>query len=239
MLNTIQLYIGGMILNETTNTTIGGSYVRLSFTLQGTKSGKLTKVNEEFQQAFEEYWGDRKKYYNTNFNFEVAFLTDMSFGGENQRVVSGDLPVLGAAFVVMLVYLSLTLGKLNCIQARPLISMGSLLATICALIMGFGIGAGLGIEFNSTIILVPFILLGVGVDDDIIIVETLDRTPLPDNDPNKQDVRLADAMQHAGLSITLTSFSSIVAFGIGSFVDMPGITSFCSYASLSFAANYS
>ena len=233
------MYIGGEIVNHTLNKTIGGSYIRLSFTLQGTKSDKLTKISQEFQYSFEDYWKQRKKYYESNFNFQIVYFTDMSFAGENQRVISGDLPVLAAAFVVMLIYLSLTLGKLTCIHARPLISMGSLLATICALIIGLGIGAGIGIEFNSTVMLVPFILLGVGVDDDIIIVETLDRTPLPDKDPNKQDVRLANAMQHAGLSITLTSLSSMVAFAIGSFVDMPGITSFCAYASLSFGANYS
>ena len=228
-----------MIFNETLNKTVGGSYVRLSFTLQGTKDEKLTEISEEYQYAYQDYWSDRIKYYQTNYNFEITYLTYYSYSSENRRVVIGDVPVLGAAFIVMLVYLSLTLGKLNCILARPLISIGSLLTTICALIIGFGIGSGLGIELNTIVMVVPFILLGVGVDDEIIIVETLDRTKLPDSDEPQHDKRLAMAMQHAGLSITLTSLSSIVAFAVGSFVDMPGITSFCSFASLSFAANYS
>ena len=95
----------------------------------------------------------------------------------------------GILFIVMLVYLSITLqNDCNCVSMRPLIALGSLLSTICALIMGLGIGAACGIEMNTLVLLIPFILLGVGVDDDIIIVETLNRTPLPNNDINKQDI---------------------------------------------------
>ena len=152
--------------------------------------------------------------------------------------MSGDLPIFGASFVVMLVYLALTLGKFNCVEARPLIAVGSLLSTICAIVMGFGLGSAFGYDFNVVVTLIPLIILGVGVDDDIIIVESLNRTPLPDNDIKKEDERFGNAMAHSGLSITLTSFSSIVAFLIGSAVDLPGIESFCIYACLCFLANY-
>ena len=56
-----------------------------------------------------------------------------------------------------------------------------MLATVSALIIGLGIGAAIGYIFNPIVLLIPFILLGVGVDDDIIIVETLDITPVPDD----------------------------------------------------------
>ena len=69
-------------------------------------------------------------------------------------------------------------------------------------------------------------------------METLDRTPLPDDAMTNQDVRLGHAMQHAGLSITLTSLSSVIAFAIGSFADLPGISAFCFYACMAFLSNY-
>ena len=51
-------------------------------------------------------------------------------------------------------------------------------------------------------------------------------------------IRLELALSSSGLSITLTSLCSAVAFFVGSSVDMPGISSFCIYAAWSFVANY-
>ena len=69
-------------------------------------------------------------------------------------------------------------------------------------------------------------------------METLDRTPLPEDDPDQQDVQFGHAMQHAGLSVTLTSMSSVIAFSIGSAADLPGISAFCFFSALCFFANY-
>ena len=138
----------------------------------------------------------------------------------------------------MLLYLSLTLGKCNCVEARPLIAIGSLLSTICAIIMGFGLGSAVGMEFNAIILLIPLIILGVGVDDDIIIVESLNRTQLPKNNLDNAHERFGIALKRAGLSITLTSFSTIVAFGVGSFVDLPAVQAFCVFACFTFLSNY-
>ena len=87
----------------------------------------------------------------------------------------------------------------------------------------------------------------MGVDDQIIIVETLNRTEAPLTPPkpneidkyNKQDIRFGIAMKNSGESITLTSISSVVAFLLGSNIDMPGITAFCIFAALCFLSNYS
>ena len=72
-----------------------------------------------------------------------------------------------------------------------------------------------------------------------IIAEALKKTPLPENDRTKQDIRFGNALKHAGLSITLTSLASIIAFSVGSTVDIPAIKSFCLFASFCFLGNYS
>ena len=210
----------------------------MAFELAGWKDDDLQTTSEEYQYNWQDYWADKVDNYVDDYNIRITYFTDNSFSPEIDRVVSGDIPIFGFAFVVMLVYLALTLGKFNCVEARPLIAVGSLLSTICAVIMGYGLGSAFGYQFNAFILLIPLILLGVGVDDDIIIVESLNRTPLPNGDVKKEDERFGLAMSHAGLSITLTSFSSIVAFGIGSFVDLPGIKAFCTFASLTFLSNY-
>ena len=66
----------------------------------------------------------------------------------------------------MLIYISLTLGrKLTCIEARIWLGLSSIVIMLCAMIMGVGIGCMFQLDINILVTLIPFILLGVGVDD--------------------------------------------------------------------------
>ena len=73
----------------------------------------------------------------------------------------------------------------------------------------------------------------------------LDREPYPTiggkgkGDTSKSAERIGHAMKHVGLSISLTSFCSGIAFAVGTNVSMPGVQAFCVVASIAFFANYS
>ena len=72
----------------------------------------------------------------------------------------------------------------------------------------------------------------------VILVDTYDKTAMPDDDILNAHIRLGNALASSGLSISLTSFCSSMAFFVGSATDIPGISSFCVYAAWSFLANY-
>ena len=72
----------------------------------------------------------------------------------------------------------------------------------------------------------------------VILVDTYDKTPMPDDDTSNTHIRLGNALASSGLSISLTSFCSSMAFFVGSATDIPGISSFCQYAAWSFLTNY-
>ena len=84
---------------------------------------------------------------------------------EMARVVEEDLPTFAVAFLLMLLYLMFTLGKLSCIGARPWLALSAVIILIGAIIVGFSISLCTGFAFNLVVMMVPFILLGVGVDD--------------------------------------------------------------------------
>ena len=59
----------------------------------------------------------------------------------------------------------------------------------------------------------------------------------------KEDVdpladRLGRALKHAGVSITLTSLSSVTAFAVGATIDIPAIRAFASFSAFAFLSNY-
>ena len=83
-----------------------------------------------------------------------------------------------------------------------------------AVVISFGVCSALGVFFGPVHNILPLLLLGLGVDDMFVVLqcwETLaaaDRQrPLPE--------RVGRALQHAGVSITVTSLTDFVAFGIG------------------------
>ena len=237
------------------------------YILEGTKNETRFEAILSIQEAFTDYWGKHDQDY-SEYDIEIYYIAQSSVGTENQKVVANDIPVFFGAMLLMLVYISLTLGnKLNCVESRIWLGLSSVMIMILAMIISIGIGSMFGVAINTLMPLIPFILLGVGVDDQIIVVETLNTIAPPnksleqppqspssydharnekfDNSQNTRELdrlleaeRLSIALQHSGLSISLTSFASVVAFAVGSLSDMPAIHSFCSFSALAFLANY-
>jgi Niemann-Pick C1 protein len=84
--------------------------------------------------------------------------------------------------------------------------------------------------------LLPFILLGIGVDDAFVIVNAFNRErkgPRTAEDNAAIAKRCARALARAGASITVTSATDLVAFGISSSSSLPALASFCAYAAIS------
>ena len=82
--------------------------------------------------------------------------------------------------------------------------------------------------------LLPFLLLGLGVDDMFVIVNSIDQTP-NHLSPNE---RFRIGLTHAGPSITITSVTDGLAFFIGSISTIPALSSFCFYAGFSVVMLY-
>lgn len=102
-----------------------------------------------------------------DMNLSISYFTSFSLAAEVDRIAQADQNIFVYAFVLMLIVLSLILGDLTCIDAKVLLGLSSLFITGCALVIGLGLGSALGYDFNLLVLLIPFILLGVGIDDDL------------------------------------------------------------------------
>eukprot|EP01083_Nonionella_stella_P181658 651444_1 len=236
-LNSAQMpYVAGA-LQHNGSTVCGANVIRILYDLQCTSDEELMKIQLEYEEAFVAYWDQHNDDYS---EFNVLYYTTHGLDREMLRTATQDFIMFAIAAGVMLVYLQSTLGGFSCIHARPLLATTALFILLCALIFGFGICAYLGMKFSTLVFAVPFLLLGVGVDDMIIIVDTLNRTPLPDkfDKDNARAKQLGLALQHSGVSISLTSFCSVVAFAVGSITDLPGLEYFCMFAAWSFLGMY-
>jgi predicted RND superfamily exporter protein len=74
--------------------------------------------------------------------------------------------------------------------------------------------------------ILPFVIFGVGLDDAFIISGSYDRT-----DPKKEtEERIHDTIEDIGISITLTTITSALAFGLGALSTVPTVYWLCYYA---------
>lgn len=128
--------------------------------------------------------------------------------------VQSNLVILSVGVVLLFVYVAGILGRCNLIQQRILLSVMGMVAVGMSILASYGTCFFMGIFFAELHPIIPFLLMGIGVDDMFVIVNALDNLPEEDQElPAHQ--RVALAMKHAGASITVTSVTDMFSFLIG------------------------
>ena len=150
------------------------------------------------------------------------------------EAIRGDIVLMNIAYYIMIIYMSINLGRLPCRgecpnpESRVLLALSSVLAILLSMGSAFGFCALAGFIWSPVHSVLPFVILGLGVDDSFVIVNAFDQTnrnePIP--------MRMRKALAHAATSITVTSLTDFVAFAISTSSALPALSSFCMYAAM-------
>ena len=96
------------------------------------------------------------------------------------------------------------------------------LALIGLASIGIGIGGSYGLSslvgfpYTPMHSILPFLLLGIGIDDMFVIVQSFSNLNAEERALDLPN-RFGFALKHAGVAITITSVTDLLAFGIGMF----------------------
>ena len=131
------------------------------------------------------------------------------------RNVTKDIPLFVIAFMLVVAFLSLSLGGTrsvfgswvhvpDAVRGRFTLAWMAILQVAFAVIAGFGFAALCGAVFNSVVSLIPLILLGVDVDSCIITVNHLsfERT-------GTIEQRFGRAIRNAGPTCFITTLTTV------------------------------
>ena len=170
----------------------------------------------------------------------VAVDAQRSRSDEFGVAIRGDLQLIGIAYVLMIGYLVIQLGDRCCCAfgratgccdtgTRVALSFAGVAATGLGILMSYGLATICGIFFGPVHNVLPFILLGLGVDDCFVIFGAFHQ---PDVLHLPLEQRMGRALSRSGASIMLTSVTDFIAFMVGSSSRLPALSSFCQYAAL-------
>jgi predicted RND superfamily exporter protein len=158
-----------------------------------------------------------------------------SLNDELKRVVSGDISFMGLAFTFLISSCAFFLGHpFKCVLGLHSLGVLELFVVLLGIIAGYGLSCLFGVKFTSLAQVLPFILVGIGVDDAFVLTSAFKRT---DRSWTVEE-RVRDAVEMEGMSITLTSLTDIIAFLCGSTSAFPAVSFFCVYAGMSLVFIY-
>ena len=124
---------------------------------------------------------------------------------------------------MIVLYGTLFLGTCNPVLCRSMLTIFGILTIFLSLITGLGIVYLVGFKKDQIHDVLPFLMLGIGIDDMFVVCNSLDQIPL--NLSARE--RLEKAMQFAGPSITISSITNAMAFLSGAMSSLPALQSFC------------
>jgi predicted RND superfamily exporter protein len=166
----------------------------------------------------------------------VDYFSGRSFSDEFGGAIQGDLLYVQVSYVIVFLFLGANLGKVvPGLGSRWTMSLAALVTVGLSIAAGFGVSSLFGLFYGPVHSLLPFILLGIGVDDGFVIVNAFNRERKVSRS-SESNLELAKrtsrALARAGASITVTSLTDLVAFGISSSSSLPALASFCGYAAI-------
>ena len=153
----------------------------------------------------------------------VTGTAEKSITDEIARNVAGSSAFMGLSIVLIIIYMGVSIGGAPPRASRLALGQLSVCNIMFAEMSGFALSALCGVPLTDISLLLVFVVVGIGVDDVIILVDFLDREPEGVSAPE----RLGRAMQKGGATIFLTSFTNLVAFASAAAVDFPGLSWFC------------
>eukprot|EP01025_Chloroclados_australasicus_P040915 TRINITY_DN4307_c0_g1_i2.p1 TRINITY_DN4307_c0_g1~~TRINITY_DN4307_c0_g1_i2.p1 ORF type:complete len:662 (-),score=78.23 TRINITY_DN4307_c0_g1_i2:28-2013(-) len=150
--------------------------------------------------------------------------------------INSDIALLTIGYVLIIIYTLVVLFRNSPVYCKSQIAIFSIIAIGMAIASSFGLASAFGVKFNLVVTTLPFLLLGLGVDDSFVIVGAYFK------EATKQDLtvpeRISATMRSAGTSITVTSVTDLAAFAIGTWTDLPALRDFSIYATLGILFTY-
>ncbi|XP_067122461.1 patched domain-containing protein 3-like [Centruroides vittatus] len=167
---------------------------------------------------------------------EVTFYYFVSSSVEREinNMMIDVIPYYVILLFVMLIFCVLTTLTKDWLRSKPWLGVASVISVGLAIFSSVGVTFYIGIPFIDLATAIPFLLLGIGLDDTFVVLAAWKRT-----NPNKKtEERLASTLSDVSVSITITSLTNFLSFMLGFMTPFPSVKIFCGFAATGILFTY-
>lgn len=214
--------LAGVVTDPETEIIKEASAVRLVYTLS-TGSPEREEIASNWEDIFEE---EVEGYQKKCKHIRISRSTSHSLSREAAEASFHVIPRFAATFCMMILFAVFSCIMRDWVLSKPWLGFLGVLSASFAIFTTVGIMSFAQVEFNEIVALMPFLVLGVGVDNMFIMISAWRHLSLF----LTVEERMGRTFSEAAVSITITNLTDVLAFVIGSTIKLPGIRIFCAYA---------
>lgn len=165
-------------------------------------------------------------------SFTTTTLEDILKSFSNVSVIR-----VASGYLLMLAYACLTMLRWDCAKSQGAVGLAGVLLVTLSVAAGLGLCSLLGISFNAaTTQVLPFLALGVGVDDVFLLAHAFSETGQNKRIPFED--RTGECLKRTGASVALTSISNVTAFFMAALIPIPALRAFSLQAAVVVVFNF-
>ncbi|CAH1799201.1 unnamed protein product [Owenia fusiformis] len=155
----------------------------------------------------------------------VHFLTSRSLQEELESSTTGIISSFSIAYTILCTFSMVSCLMFDWVRSKPWLGLIGAVTACLAILTSLGLLCAVGVEFTSIVATMPFLIVGIGLDDMFIQVAAWRETSYHDTVEERMGLTFKDA----AMSITLTSLTNTLAFCIGAITSFPSVRIFCLY----------
>ena len=193
-------------------------------------------LNNDLSDAEYEDWYGKAAHVISDVNrsssnaLTVYYFTLDAVDRELAGMVSADFLLVSLVFVLIgIFFFSSIIARRDVVHlSRPLVGLVAFLCVAASTFGGLGLAQMFQIPYTSLSPIVPFILVGVGVDDMLLLFLGLEEVRAQQSGDLVRDplALMVATMEEHGISLLATSVTNILSFGLVSVTDIPALRSF-------------
>ena len=160
---------------------------------------------------------------------DLIFHSSVAYFQEIHNSTKSQTGTFTVTVITMFIFLLIVSWKNSFVHSRSTFAFAIMLNTFMAVGSGLSLGELFGVPFVTSVVIAPFIILGVGIDSGLIMIRAW-ACEISSDDPVE---RTARSVEKSFASIFLSDLTSILAFLIGSSTPYSAVNFTCRYLVLS------
>ncbi|XP_078591490.1 patched domain-containing protein 3-like [Branchiostoma floridae x Branchiostoma japonicum] len=221
--------LGGVSVDDGTDTIRKATAFKLIYHLRSSH-----EEDDESSEAWERAFLGFMATFSSD-SIDVSWSTSRSLETEISDLTISSVPTLAAyTGSILMAFAILSCLMIDPVRSKPFLGMVGVLGAGMAVLATIGLMSYCGVKFNTLVAAMPFLVIGVGVDNMFILLAAWRKT----NPWDSVQDRSANTYAEAGVSITITTLTNALAFAVGAITSFPGVRVFCMYSGIAIVFAY-